>query len=121
LQRVDERLGISPETLHGWVRRAEVDPGEQARTTTSDAARLAELEREIKDLRQPDAILRRASAFFATQLDRPSWSSSMTQRTPGLVRVEPAWTELQVALSSYYTPRTGNPRGGRPPMWRPRR
>ena len=70
--RVGEQLGINPETLRGWVNQAEVDAGARAGTTTSDAARLAELEREVKELRRSNApILRSASAFFAAKLDRP--------------------------------------------------
>ena len=72
LQRVGEQLGINPETLRGWVSQAEIDAGERAGTTTSDAVRLAELEREVKELRRSNAILRSASAFFAAELDRPS-------------------------------------------------
>ena len=72
LRRVGEQLGINPETLRGWVSQAEIDAGERVGTTTSDAARLAELEREVKELRRSNAILRSASAFFAAELDRPS-------------------------------------------------
>ena len=72
LQRVGEQLGINPETLRGWVSQAEVDAGARAGTTTSDAQRLAELEREVKELRRSNAILRSAAAFFAAELDRPS-------------------------------------------------
>ena len=70
-RRIGEQLGINPETLRGWVSQAEVDAGERPGTTTSDAARLAELEREVRELRRANAILRSASAFFAAELDRP--------------------------------------------------
>ena len=63
--------GINPETLRGWVTQAEVDDGARPGTTTDDARRLAELERENKELRRANAILRSASAFFAAELDRP--------------------------------------------------
>ena len=72
LQRVGGQLGVNPETLRGWVNQAEIDSGQRAGTTTSDAQRLAELEREVKELRRSNAILRSASAFFAAELDRPS-------------------------------------------------
>ena len=72
VRRIGEQLGINPETLRGWVNQAEIDAGERAGTTTSDAARLTELEREVKELRRSNAILRSASAFFAAELDRPS-------------------------------------------------
>jgi len=71
VRRVGEQLGINPETLRGWVNQAEVDAGARVGTTTSDAARLVELEREVKELRRSNAILRSASAFFAAELDRP--------------------------------------------------
>ena len=72
LQRVGEQLGISPETLRGCVNQAEIDGGQRAGTTSSDAQRLAALEREVKELRRSNAILPSASAFFAAELDRPS-------------------------------------------------
>jgi len=70
--RIGEQLGINPETLRGWANQAEVDAGSRGGTTTSDAARLGELERENRELRRANAILRSASAFFAAELDRPS-------------------------------------------------
>lgn len=71
-RRISEQLGINTETLRGWVTQAEVDTGARAGTTTTDAARLAELERENRELRRANAILRSASVFFAAELDRPS-------------------------------------------------
>ena len=72
LRRVGEQLGINPETLRNWVTQAEVDAGDRPGTTSSDAQRLAELERENRELRRANAILKSASAFFAAELDRPS-------------------------------------------------
>src|SRR5690606_14510097 len=71
LRRVAEQLGINPETLRNWVTQAEIDAGDRPGTTTSDAERLAELEKEIRELRRANAILRSASALFAAELDRP--------------------------------------------------
>lgn len=71
-RRIGDQLGINPETLRGWVQQAEVDAGDRAGTTTSDAQRMAELERENRELRRANAILKAASAFFAAELDRPS-------------------------------------------------
>jgi len=70
-RRIGEQLGINPETLRGWVTQAEIDVGHRPGTTTPDVQRLAELEREVKELRRTNAILRSASAFFAAELDRP--------------------------------------------------
>ena len=71
LRRVGEQLGISPETLRNWVTQAEVDAGERAGITTDEARRVAELEREVRELRRANEILKTASAFFAAaELDR---------------------------------------------------
>jgi transposase-like protein len=72
LRRLGEQLGIAPETLRNWVIQAEIDEGHRPGTTTDDATRLAELEREVRELRRANAILKSASAFFAAELDRPS-------------------------------------------------
>jgi len=72
IRRVGEQLGINPETLRGWVRQSQIDAGTRPGTTTSDAERLKELEKEVRELRRANAILKSASAFFAAELDRPS-------------------------------------------------
>ena len=69
--RIGNQLGINPETLRGWVAQAEVDAGARPGRTIADAARITELEREIRELRRANAILKSASAFFAAELDRP--------------------------------------------------
>ena len=69
--RIGNQLGINPETLRGWVAQAEVDAGARPGRTTADGARIEELEREIRELRRTNAILKSASAFFAAELDRP--------------------------------------------------
>lgn len=71
-KRIGEQLGINPETLRGWVKQVEIDNGTRPGTTTDEATRLAELEREVRELRRANAILKSASAFFAAELDRPS-------------------------------------------------
>ena len=71
-KRIGEQLGINPETLRGWVIQAEVDEGDRPGTTTTEAARIAELERDNRELRRANSILKSASAFFAAELDRPS-------------------------------------------------
>src|SRR4051794_18179459 len=71
LARVGKQLGINPETLRNWVTQAEIDEGHRPGTTTEEARRIAELEREVRELRRANAILKSASAFFAAELDRP--------------------------------------------------
>ncbi len=69
--RIGEQLGINPQTLRGWVTQAEIDAGARPGTSTNDAEKLAQLERDNRELRRANAILRSASAFFAAELDRP--------------------------------------------------
>ena len=71
LRRVGEQLGINRETLRSWVTQAEVDAGARAGTTSDEARRVLELEREVRELRRANEILRTASAFLAAaELDR---------------------------------------------------
>lgn len=67
--RVAGELGIGVETLRKWVRQDEIDAGDRAGTSTTDAARITVLEREIDELRRANDILKAASLFFATELD----------------------------------------------------
>lgn len=68
---VAEKIGCTSESLRKWVRRAERDAGERPGLTTTEQARLKELEREVRELRRANEILRKASAFFAqAELDR---------------------------------------------------
>jgi transposase len=71
IKRVADQLGCGVESLRGWVKQDEIDNGEAAGVSTSDAQRLKELETEVRELRRANAILRSASAFFAAELDRP--------------------------------------------------
>ena len=68
-RRVGERLGINPETLRNWVERAEIDGGQRPGTTSDDRKRIADLEREVRELRRANEILKAASAYFARELD----------------------------------------------------
>jgi transposase len=71
LRRVGEQLGVNPETLRNWVAQAEIDQGHRPGVTSAEAQRIAELERENRELRRANEILRTASAFFAAaELDR---------------------------------------------------
>jgi transposase-like protein len=65
------KIGCTPPTLHDWVKKAEVDRGQRAGVPTDMADKLKALERENRELRQANEILRKASAYFATaELDR---------------------------------------------------
>ena len=66
---VSKLLGMSPETLRTWVRRDQVNTGSRPGLTTDERARLKALERENRDLRRANEILKDASIFFATELD----------------------------------------------------
>ncbi len=69
---IASKIGCTGETLRKWVRRAERDQGLRERTTTEERDRLKALERENRELRQANEILRKASAYFAqAELDRP--------------------------------------------------
>jgi transposase len=63
------KFGCSAQALQGWVRQAEVDGGVRPGTSTSDSERIRELERENRELRRANDILKAASAFFARELD----------------------------------------------------
>jgi transposase len=67
--RVARQLGIGPESLRNWVKQAEVDGGQRPGVTTEERRRIAELERENRELRRANEILKSASAFFAAELD----------------------------------------------------
>ena len=69
LASVGKKLGINPETLRNWVEKAEIDSGQRPGTTSDDRKRIAELERENRELRRANEILKAASAYFARELD----------------------------------------------------
>jgi len=69
ITRVAKELGVGVESLRQWVNRAEIDSGRRPGTSTADAERIAKLERENKELRRANDILKAASVFFATELD----------------------------------------------------
>src|SRR4029453_176260 len=74
--RVARQLGSGPESLRNWVKQAEIDSGKRPGVTTAEQQRIAELEREVRELRRANKILKAASAFFAAaphpQLPRKS-------------------------------------------------
>lgn len=71
IAREARQLDVGAESLRSWVKQADVDAGARLGTSTAEAARIAELERELKELRQANEILRAAAAYFgAAELDR---------------------------------------------------
>ena len=71
MRSVSSKIGCTPETMRKWVRRAECDQGLRGGVTTSERERTAELERENRELKRANEILRKAAAFFAqAELDR---------------------------------------------------
>lgn len=70
---VAAKIGCNPATLHGWVKRGEIDQGTRAGVPTEVGEKMKAMEREIRELRQANEILRKASAYFAmAELDRRS-------------------------------------------------
>src|SRR5581483_8975327 len=72
IKSIAAKLGVgTAQSLRNWVRQAEIDAGARPGTSTAEAARIKELERENAELRRANEILKAASAFFAAELDRP--------------------------------------------------
>ena len=69
IQSIADKLKVNHESLRQWVRRAETDAGARPGLTSDERARMKELERENKELRRANEILKAASAFFARELD----------------------------------------------------
>ncbi len=69
VKRIAPRVGIVPDTLRGWVKQTRIDTGLAPGTTTRDAARIKDLEHEVKELKRANEILLAASSFFARELD----------------------------------------------------
>jgi transposase len=71
IRSIAEKMGCTPETLRRWVRKSERDQGLRPGLSTEERGRIKELEREVRELRRANEILRKASAFFAqAELDR---------------------------------------------------
>lgn len=69
---IASKIGCTPETLREWIKQHEIDAGNREGMSSTERQRLKELEREVKELRQANEILRKASAYFAmAELDRP--------------------------------------------------
>ena len=72
IESISKKLNINHETLRIWVRKAEVDGGQRPGVRTEERSRVKELERENRELRRANEILKAASAFFGAELDRQS-------------------------------------------------
>jgi transposase-like protein len=71
IESIAPKIGCVPQTLLDWVKQQEVDGGARAGVSTTEAQRIKDLEREVKELRRANEILKLASAFFAqAELDR---------------------------------------------------
>jgi transposase len=69
IARVGRQLDVHPEALRSWLQQAEIDTGKRPGTTADEKQRIAELEKENRELRRANEILKAASAYFARELD----------------------------------------------------
>ncbi|MEO1198392.1 MAG: IS3 family transposase [Pseudomonadota bacterium] len=104
MQSIASKIGCTAETLRRWVRREERDAGRRAGPTTDQLARLKALERENRELRQANEILRKASAYFCPGGARPPVQAMIAfiDDHRGEHGVEPICRVLPIAPSSYY-------------------
>ena len=100
--RSREKLGMTSRDVAAWVRRAEVDEGHRPGLTTDERARLKELERENRELRRANEILKSASAFFAAELDGRQEVIAYIDAHRDRFGVEPICRALQFAPSTYW-------------------
>jgi len=70
VQSISAKLDVNHETLRQWVLRAETDAGKRPGLSTDERAKMKELEREVKELRRANEILKAAATFFGAELDR---------------------------------------------------
>ncbi|MDP4079018.1 IS3 family transposase [Acidovorax sp. A1169] len=103
IESIAPKIGCVPQTLNEWVKRTEVDAGTREGVTTAEAQRVKELEREVKELRRANEILKLASAFFAPGGARPPTEVLRTfiDQHRNAFGVEPLCKVLQVAPSAY--------------------
>ncbi|MBW8462598.1 IS3 family transposase [Acidovorax sp.] len=103
IESIAPKIGCVPQTLHEWIKRAEVDAGKREGVTTSEAQRVKDLEREVKELRRANEILKLASAFFAPGGARPPTQvlNDFIDKHRDTFGVEPVCKVLQVAPSAY--------------------
>ncbi|MDT8853902.1 IS3 family transposase [Paracoccaceae bacterium Fryx2] len=104
LTAIAGKLGCSPDSLRVWARQVQRDGGDRPGQTSADKARIKELERENRELRQVNEILRKASAYFGSGGARPPVSQMMDfiEESREAFGVEPICKALQFAPSTYY-------------------
>ncbi|MBN8727243.1 MAG: IS3 family transposase [Xanthomonadales bacterium] len=104
IQSIAGKIGCTAQTLCNWVRQAERDRGLRPGATSEEQARIKALEREVRELRQVNEILRKASAYFCPGGARPPVQAMMAfiDENKGSIRVEPIWKVLPIAPSTYY-------------------
>ncbi|WAT14513.1 IS3 family transposase [Xanthomonas fragariae] len=104
IESIAGKIGCSAQTLCNWVRQAERDAGKRQGLTTDERTRMKALEREVRELRQANEILRKASAYFCPGRARPPLQALTTFVTEhcDVHGVEPICKVLQVAPSTYY-------------------
>ncbi len=78
IESISKKLGVNHETLRIWVRRAETDAGERPGLTTDERVRMRQLEKENKEPRRANEILKAASAFFGAETSHPEKSQAAT-------------------------------------------
>ncbi|WP_369822456.1 IS3 family transposase [Pseudacidovorax sp. RU35E] len=103
IESIAPKIGCVPQTLNEWVKRADVDAGAREGVTSSEAQRMKELEREVKELRRANEILKLASAFFGPGGARPPAQvlKDFIDKHRDAFGVEPLCKVLQVAPSAY--------------------
>ncbi|MBT9511137.1 MAG: IS3 family transposase [Acidovorax sp.] len=103
IESIAPKIGCVPQTLNEWVKRTEVDAGKREGVTTAEAQRVKELEREVKELRRANEILKLASAFFGPGGARPPTQvlRAFIDQQRNAFGVEPLCKVLQVAPSAY--------------------
>ncbi|WP_442800378.1 IS3 family transposase [Sphingomonas sp. STIS6.2] len=101
---IAEKIGCVPQTLHEWVKKAEVDSGKRGGVPTEVADKVKALEREVRELRQANEILRKASAYFAPGGARPPVPEMIAfiDDHRDAYGVEPICRVLPIAPSTYY-------------------
>jgi transposase len=72
IESISAKLKVNHESLRQWVRRAETDAGQRPGLTSDERVKMRELEREVKELRRANEILKSAATFFGAELDRQS-------------------------------------------------